>query len=75
MTDASTEAQWLAQMSAAAGYVVVFVLALFGGQGVTQSYDFACLAKPRKQHTLLVAEAKRYVGENFEGVKLRDDKR
>ena len=34
------------------GYVVISVLASFGGRGETRSYT----PKPRKRHTLLVAE-------------------
>ena len=42
MTDASPEALWLVERSAAVGYVVIVVSALFIGWGVTWSYDFVC---------------------------------
>ena len=69
MTDASPEARWLAERSAAAGYVVVIVSTSFGGWGATPSYDFAFPPGLRGWLTLAVAEAKREVGANCEEVK------
>ena len=53
--DASPEARWLAERLSVAGYVVLVVLASFGGWGVTRSYAFACLPEPRGGRNLLVA--------------------
>ena len=57
MTDASPEARWLAERSAAAGYVVVVILALFDGQGAMPSYAFACRPEPMGRRILLLVEA------------------
>ena len=55
MTDISPQMRWLAERSVASGYVIIFVLDLFGGRGVTGSNDFTCPQKPRGCCTLSVA--------------------
>ena len=57
ITNESPEVQWLAERSEVAVYIVVVVSYLFGSWGVTRSYTFARLPRPRGRHTLLVAEA------------------
>ena len=42
------------ERSAAAGYVVIIILALFGGRGEMQSCDFAYPPEPRGMPTVLV---------------------
>ena len=66
----SPEARWLVEKSAAAGYIIILILALFrgqGGRGVTWSHAFACPTEQRERCTLLVeeAKAKRVVGAKF----------
>ena len=56
-TDASPEARWLAERSAAAGYIVIVISALFSGQGKMRSYAFACPPKPRGRNNLFLVEA------------------
>ena len=53
MMDASMEAQWLADSSEAVRYVVIVILALFGGRGTTSSYT----PKMRGRSTLSVVKA------------------
>ena len=55
MMDASPKAWWLGERSTSAGYVVVIVSDLFGGQGEMRSYYFAYPPRPKVRHTLLVA--------------------
>ena len=55
--DASMEARWLAERSAATGYAVVVISASLSGGGAMRSYDFVCPPKPRGRHILLLAEA------------------
>ena len=55
MTDASLEARWLTERSAAVGCIFVFVSDSFGGWGATCSYSFVCLPKSREGRTLSVA--------------------
>ena len=53
--DASLEARWLVERSAAAGYIIIIVSPSLGSQGATWSYDFAYPPKPRGRRTLSVA--------------------
>ena len=39
------------------GYVLIVVSNPLGGRGETQSYDFTCPPKPRRQLNLSVAES------------------
>ena len=53
--DVSLEARWLAEKLEAMGYVVLVVLAFFGGRGATRSYDFSCQPEMIGKRTLSVA--------------------
>ena len=51
-----SEARWLADKLAAAGYVVIIISELFGGLGSMRSNDFVYLTEPRRRHILSLVE-------------------
>ena len=56
MTDSSPEVWWLLDSLAAAGYVVIVVLALLVGQGRRVCIILKCPPELRVRHTLTVAK-------------------
>ena len=53
--DTYPDVRWSSDRSETAGYVVIVVSDLFGGQEEKRSYDFACPPKLKGRRTLSVA--------------------